>query len=74
MNQQLKAARAELAYKTKLLASLGPEQTLGRGYAIVTDLQGNVLKDALQASKGDSLNVRLGSGRLTAEVTDHLED
>ena len=74
MNQQLKSARAELAYKTKLLASLGPEQTLGRGYAIVTDLQGNVLKDALQASKGDSLNVRLGSGSLTTEVTAHPGD
>ncbi|MBM28937.1 MAG: exodeoxyribonuclease VII large subunit [Halieaceae bacterium] len=74
MNQQIKAARAELAYKTKLLASLGPEQTLGRGYAIVTDLQGNVLKDALQASKGDSLNVRLGSGSLTTEVTAHPGD
>ena len=69
INQQLKAARAELAYKTKLLASLGPEQTLGRGYAIVTDMHGNVLKDALQASKGDSLSVRLGSGSLLTEVT-----
>ena len=74
INQKLQTARAELAYKTKLLASLGPEQTLERGYAIVTDPQGKVLKDALKASKGDALNVRLRSGRLTAEVTDHLED
>ena len=74
INQKLKAARSELAYKAKLLTSLGPEQTLGRGYAIVTDLQGNVLRDSLQASKGDSLNVRLGSGSLTTEVTAHLAD
>ena len=74
INQKLQTARAELAYKTKLLASLGPEQTLERGYAIVTDPQGKVLKDALKASKGDALNVRLRSGRLIAEVTDHLED
>ena len=74
INQKLQTARAELAYKTKLLASLGPEQTLERGYAIVTDAQGKVLKDVLKASKGDALNVRLRSGRLTAEVTDHLED
>ncbi len=74
INQKLKAAHSELAYKAKLLTSLGPEQTLGRGYAIVTDLQGNVLRDSLEASKGDSLNVRLGSGSLTTEVTAHLAD
>ena len=74
INQKLKTTRAELAYKTKLLSSLGPEQTLGRGYAIVTDPQGKVLKDALKASKGDALNVRLGSGSLTAEVIAHQED
>ncbi|MDA9710868.1 exodeoxyribonuclease VII large subunit [Luminiphilus sp.] len=74
INQKLKAARSELAYKAKLLTSLGPEQTLGRGYAIVTDLQGNVLKDSLEASKGDLLNVRLGSGSLSAEVTAHTRD
>ena len=74
INQKLQTARAELAYKIKLLSSLGPEQTLERGYAIVADPQGKVLKDAHKASKGDALTVRLRSGKLTAEVTAHLED
>ena len=74
INQKLNTAIAALAYKRKLLASLGPEQTLRRGYSIVTDQRGNVLKDAVNASVGDTLNVCLRSGRLSTKVTGHPED
>ncbi len=73
VNQKLNGARTELTYKVKLLASLGPEQTLERGYAVVTDSQGNVLTDSRVAKMGDALNIRLRSGKLSTEVTGHLE-
>ena len=69
----LQATRGELNHHIKLLASLGPEQTLHRGYAIVTDEQGKVIKHAESAAEGDSVRIRLGKGLLAAEVTGHPE-
>ena len=74
IQQRLKEAKADVSHKHKLLTSLGPEQTLNRGYAIVTNATGNVLREAKHASKGDALTLRLGSGALSAQVTGHPKD
>jgi len=71
IDRRLTAARAELNHQSKLLASLGPEQTLSRGYAIVTDEQGRVVRQAESTDKGDQVRLRLGSGVLSAEITGH---
>ena len=73
IHRHLQATRGELNHQIKLLASLGPEQTLHRGYAIVTNEQGKVVKRAESASKGDALRIRLGRGLLAAEVKGHPE-
>jgi len=73
IHRHLQATRGELNHHTKLLASLGPEQTLHRGYAIVTDEQGKVIKHAESAAEGDSVKIRLGKGLLAAEVTGYPE-
>ena len=67
----LTTAQAELSHQTKLLTSLGPEQTLNRGYAIVTNEQGKVVRQAKSATEGDQVRLRLGSGMLAAEITGH---
>jgi exodeoxyribonuclease VII large subunit len=57
---------------THLLArvrSLSPSATLERGYAIVQDGNGAVLRSADQAAPDDLLTIRLATGRLTATVT-----
>ena len=69
--QRMQATRGELNHQIKLLASLGPEQTLYRGYAIVTDEQGNIVKSAESATEGDSVRIRLRRGLLAAEITGH---
>ena len=74
IQQRLKEAKADVSHKHKLLTSLGPEQTLHRGYAIVTNATGNVLREAGHASEGDALTLRLGSGALSAQVTGHPKD
>lgn len=74
MRQRLKEAKAGVSHKHQLLTSLGPEQTLHRGYAIVTNATGNVLREAGHASKGDAITLRLGSGALSAQVTGHPKD
>ena len=74
VQQRLRDIRSEVTHQEKLLASLGPEQTLNRGYAIVTGENGAVIRGATQAKAGDALRVKLGSGALATQVTGHPED
>ena len=74
MQRRLKDAKAEATHKQSLLRSLGPEQILGRGYAIVTDSGGKVIRQAQGMAVGEDINVRLQRGRLTAVVTGSSAD
>ncbi|WP_300378658.1 exodeoxyribonuclease VII large subunit [Henriciella sp.] len=60
--------RTALAAQAKLLETLSYQATLDRGFAIVKDGKGRVLKDASAASAGDMLEISLSRGRLDAEV------
>ena len=59
------ARAAELAAK---LGQLSPLAVLERGYAIVTDPAGAVLKRSAEAPPGAAIRVRLARGRLEARV------
>ena len=74
MQRRLKDAKAEATHKQSLLRSLGPEQILGRGYAIVTDSAGTVIRQPEDTVEGATLKVRLQRGRLTAQVTERSKD
>ncbi|WP_340107671.1 exodeoxyribonuclease VII large subunit [Pikeienuella sp. HZG-20] len=63
----LDAARARLEKAARLLASLGPEAVLARGYAIVHGPDG-VLMSAKAASPGDALRIQLADGDVGAVV------
>ena len=52
------------------LAALSPKAILVRGYALVFDAKGALVKDAAQLRKGDSVRTQLGRGEFTAEVDD----
>ena len=52
------------------LTQLSPLKILDRGYAIVTDAGGGVVKDAEQTPAGSEIGVRLARGRLAARVID----
>jgi len=55
----------------KLLVQLeerGPLKVLERGYSIVTDASGAVLRDASVVALGDSISIQLHQGKLTTEV------
>lgn len=51
-----------------LLDSISPLSTLRRGYAIVTDSKGNVVRQSSQVNAGDTVNARLGEGELSATI------
>jgi len=51
------------------LASLSPLAILERGYALVFDSEGKLLKDARAVKVGDEISARLAHGELRAAVT-----
>jgi len=65
---RLARCRDRLGHLEQLLESLSPQRTLDRGYAIVTDAQGNVLRNASDAAVGDEVQARLAQGRLGLKV------
>jgi len=50
------------------LQERSPLRVLERGYAIATDANGTVLRDAAQVGLGDSVALQLHRGRLMTEV------
>jgi exodeoxyribonuclease VII large subunit len=51
------------------LQSLSPLAILDRGYALVFDSQGKLLKDASRVQIGDTVSTRLARGQIEASVT-----
>jgi len=52
-----------------VLESLSPLAILERGYALVFDSEGNLLKDARKVKAGDEIKARLAHGEIHAAVT-----
>jgi exodeoxyribonuclease VII large subunit len=65
---RLERERARLDGARDRLRLLGPAATLDRGYAIVRDADGAILRDAAAAEPGDAIAVVLARGRLAARV------
>lgn len=61
--------RGFLDAAARALAALGPEATLARGYAIVRDAGGAVLRDAADTTPGASVGITLARGVLDARIT-----
>lgn len=66
MRTQLLQRRDALGALAAQLELLNPQRTLERGYAIVTDAAGTVMRDPAQIKPGQSLGVRLAEG--SAEI------
>jgi exodeoxyribonuclease VII large subunit len=64
----LRTAREGLERLALQLHERSPLKVLERGYAIATDANGNLLRDAAQVQLGDSVSIQLHRGRLTTEV------
>jgi exodeoxyribonuclease VII large subunit len=64
MHRQLQDAAKRLAHLAQMLDSLSPLGTLQRGYAIVTNSAGGVVRDARDVAVGDEVTARLAHGQL----------
>lgn len=68
MERALEKEKHRLALLSNRLETLSPESTLKRGYAIVTDDAGRIVRSAKEAKVGSTVHVRLGQGSIRARV------
>jgi len=66
---QLARLQQRLASHAAHLRALGPEQTLARGYAIVRDEQGGIVRQARSLQAGARLDLSFAEGAAQASVT-----
>ena len=65
---QLLRHRSRLEQLEARLQGLSPLNILDRGYALVFDAQGQLVKDAAQVQSGQEIRARLAKGEITATV------
>src|ERR1039457_887488 len=66
---RLLESRGALDRQTASLEALSPVAILNRGYALVFDAKGRLVKDASRLKAGDEVSARLARGRVRARVT-----
>ncbi len=65
---QLLQQKSHLDRITRQIEALSPLAILARGYALVFDSSGKLLKDASQVEPGDEISARLAEGTIAATV------
>ncbi len=68
-HSRLLERRGALDRRTASLEALSPLAILNRGYALVFDAKGRLVKDAARFKAGDEVSARLARGRVRARVT-----
>jgi exodeoxyribonuclease VII large subunit len=69
VSQRLQQDGERVRSMEKLLASLGPEGVLARGFSLTTDKFGKPVTDAAKLNAGDLLTTRLANGSVASVVT-----
>lgn len=72
--QHLRHTRSHFEHLARRLHTLSPLATLTRGYAIVQNGRGEVIRDARQTRPKEDLHIRLGSGKLICTVRQRRQD
>jgi exodeoxyribonuclease VII large subunit len=68
MRNGLATRRSRLNHLSAQLQALSPTNILERGYALVFDADGNLIKDASQVKPGIEIRAQLAKGQITATV------
>ena len=69
VEHRIEAAGADLARALAHVRAVSPAATLARGYALVQDQAGTLVRDCADVSVGQPLDVSLAAGRLSVAVT-----
>lgn len=70
LERTMEASRAQLRALEARLNSLSPLAVLHRGYALVLDASGVLVRSAHQVRPGDAVTTRLSDGAFTSKVTE----
>ncbi len=70
LERTIDVAKARLGALDARLNSLSPLAVLDRGYALVLDPQGTLVRSARQVAAGDNLTTRLSDGSFASRVTE----
>ena len=69
MNTLIQERRIRIQRCTEILENCNPQTIFDRGYSMVTDSNGNVIRNSKYVSSGDVINIRPSKGKITARVT-----
>ena len=66
LSNMLESEVKDVEHARRLAVSLSPQSTLDRGYSVVRDTEGTVLRDAAKIKPGTKLRLRLAKGETEA--------
>ena len=70
MQDKLKDLRNRIAQNVTILENASPQTIFNRGYSMVTDQNGQVIRDSSQVSAGDTIEIVPAKGKIKAKVMD----
>ena len=73
VSTHLKNKQSHTAELLRTLKAVSPDATLSRGYALISDQQQRIVRDANRYGPGDKLNARLANGELALTVRKPVE-
>ena len=68
LNRSLQSRKKQLEYLSRSLKTVGPLATLERGYAIVTDKDDNIVRQADQLRENAEIKTRFSKGSVRSTV------
>ena len=68
MQASLSKSKSKLNTFEKVIKSIDPQNVLDRGYALITDIEGNIIKDSVQITEGEEITAKLAKGSFGAKV------
>ena len=68
IKNKIKDYRNIISNSKTILENASPQTILDRGYSMVTDSKGNVIRNENQVSAGDEIKITLAKGKLSASV------
>ena len=64
----LSSSQSRLIVFEKVIKSIDPQNVLDRGYSLITNEEGSVIKDSAQISEGEEITAKLAKGSFGAKV------
>ena len=68
LQDKIRDLRVRITQSRTVLENASPQTIFDRGYSMVTDENGKVVRDAATIKKGDKLTITPAKGKIVAEV------